>query len=129
MPERGLRKVKSAEAAIVPRIFQEYASGRSAKAIAQTLNREAIIGPHGGTWGPSTIAGNAARGSGVFEQPDFYVGWLIWNRLRYIKDPSTGRRVSRLNDPQQRVVVEVPTPTRSSTTNSGRRSKLAGQVD
>lgn len=26
-----------------------------------------------------------------------YVGRLIWNRLRYIKNPDTRRRVSRLN--------------------------------
>ena len=86
---------------------QIAANGRSAKAIAQTLNREAIVGPHGGAWGPSTIAGNAARGSGILNN-ELYVGRLVWNRLRYIKDPRTGRRVSRLNDPQQLVVVEAP---------------------
>ena len=107
VPERGLRKIESAEAAIVRRIFQEYTNGRSAKAIAQTLNREAIVGPHGGAWGPSTIAGNAARGSGILNN-ELYVGRLVWNRLRYIKDPSTGKRVSRLNDPGHLVAVEVP---------------------
>ena len=35
MPERGLRRIEPAEAAIVRRIFQEYAAGKSAKAIAQ----------------------------------------------------------------------------------------------
>ena len=107
LPERGLRRIEPAEAAIVRRIFKEYAAGRSAKAIAQALNREAIAGPQGGAWGPSTIAGNAARGTGILNN-ELYIGRLVWNRLRYIKDPSTGRRVSRLNDPQQRVVVEVP---------------------
>ena len=107
VPERGLRKIETAEAVIVRRIFQDYANGRSAKAIAQTLNGEAIVGPHGGAWGPSTIAGNAARRSGILNN-ELYVGRLVWNRLRYIKDPSTGRRVSRLNEPQQWVVVETP---------------------
>ena len=69
--------------------------------------REGIAGPHGGAWGPSTIAGNAARGTGILNN-ELYLGRLVWNRLRYVKDPSTGKRVSRLNDPAQRVVVEVP---------------------
>ena len=33
---------------------------------------------------------------------------MVWNKLRYVKDPDTGRRVSRLNDPVQWVVKEVP---------------------
>ena len=38
-------------------IFEEYAAGRSAKAIALGLNRDGIPGPRGGAWGPSTIHG------------------------------------------------------------------------
>src|SRR4051794_40436433 len=64
LPERGLRRILGAEAATVVRIFQDYAAGRSAKAIAQALNRNGIAGPRGGAWGPSTITGNAARGNG-----------------------------------------------------------------
>jgi hypothetical protein len=26
-----------------------------------------------------------------------YIGRLVWNRVRFVKDPSTGKRVSRLN--------------------------------
>ena len=106
VPEHGLRRVDEAEAAVVRRIFADYAAGRSAKAIAQALNREGISGPQGGAWGPSTIAGNAARGTGILDN-ELYLGRLVWNRLRYVKDPSTGKRVSRLNDPSQRVVIEV----------------------
>ena len=87
LPQRGLRRIEPAEAAVVRRIFQEYAAGRSAKAIAQALNREEIAGPHGGGWGPSTVAGNAARGSGILNN-ELYVGRLVWNRLRYVKDPT-----------------------------------------
>ena len=70
--------------------------GRSAKAIAQQLNAEGIPWPVGRSWGHSTIAGNAARGTGILNN-ELYIGRLVWNRLRYIKDPSTGKRVSRLN--------------------------------
>jgi site-specific DNA recombinase len=107
IPERGLRRIEPTEAAVVRRIFQDYAAGRSAKAIAQTLNRKEIAGPHGGAWGSSTIAGNVARGTGILNN-ELYVGRLIWNRLRYVKDPATGKRISWPNDREQRVVVEVP---------------------
>lgn len=61
--------------------------------------------PQGRAWGPSTIAGNAARGSGILNN-ELYLGRLVWNRLRYVKDPSTGKRVSRLNEPGRRGEVE-----------------------
>jgi site-specific DNA recombinase len=46
--------------------------------------------------GPSTIHGNRQRGTGILNN-ELYIGRLVWNRLRYVKDPETGRRVSRLN--------------------------------
>jgi site-specific DNA recombinase len=39
---------------------------------------------------------------------ELYIGRLVWNRLRYVKDPASGRRVSRLNPPEAWVVEEVP---------------------
>ncbi|WP_142850721.1 recombinase family protein [Telmatospirillum sp. J64-1] len=39
---------------------------------------------------------------------ELYIGRLIWNRLRYIKDPDSGKRVSRLNPKGQWVIQEVP---------------------
>ena len=60
------------------------------------LNREGVPGPRGGAWGSSTIHGNPARGTGILNN-ELYIGRLVWNRLRYIKDPATGKRVSRAN--------------------------------
>ena len=57
--ERGKRRINPAEAAIVRRIFREYAAGAVARRIAHRLNREGVPGPRGGAWGPPTIAGNA----------------------------------------------------------------------
>lgn len=37
-----------------------------------------------------------------------YVGRLVWNRLRYLKDPDNGKRVSRLNPESEWVIQEVP---------------------
>jgi DNA invertase Pin-like site-specific DNA recombinase len=92
----GGRGINQVEAAIVQRIFQAYADGRSPRAIARALNAESIRGPFGGTWGQSTITGNASRGTGILNN-ELYIGKLVWNRLRYTKDPMSGKRRSRLN--------------------------------
>lgn len=39
---------------------------------------------------------------------ELYVGRLVWKRLRYLKDPDTGKRVSRLNPESDRVIQDVP---------------------
>ncbi len=64
-------------------------------------------GPRGGTWGPSTIHGHVGRGTGILNNP-LYIGHLVWNRLRYVKDPDSGKRVSRHNAPAAHITVEVP---------------------
>jgi hypothetical protein len=74
----------------------DYGRGVSPKAIATALNRERAPGPRGGQWSASTIHGKPARGTGILNN-ELYIGRLVWNRLRYVKDPATGRRVSRLN--------------------------------
>ena len=35
-------------------------------------------------------------------------GPLVWNRLAYIKNPDTGKRVSRLNDKSALIITDVP---------------------
>ena len=102
----GERAINGEEAAIVRRIFQAFADGQSPKTIAQALNREGVTGPSGGTWGPSTIYGNWRRGTGILNN-DLYVGRLIWNRQRFVKDPSTGRRQARMNPENEWIVTDV----------------------
>jgi site-specific DNA recombinase len=104
---RGGRKSNEAEAAIVCRIFAEFAAGTSPRAIAKALNAEEIPGPFGSTWGPSTIYGNWRRATGILNN-QLYIGWLVWNRQRFVKDPATGKRIGRLNDEREWVVEEVP---------------------
>ncbi|MGK9235799.1 recombinase family protein [Inquilinus limosus] len=106
-PARGDRAVNEAEANVVRRIFREYAAGKSSRTIAWELNRDKVPGPFGREWGPSTIHGNPKRGTGILNN-ELYIGKLVWNRLRYVKDPSTGKRVSRLNPESEWVAQEVP---------------------
>jgi len=56
---------------------------------------------------PSTLRCHVARGTGLLNN-ELYIGRLVWNRLRYVKDPATGRRVSRLNPRDQWITTEVP---------------------
>ena len=104
---RGERKINAFEAGIVTRIFNEYAAGKSPRAIAVQLNKDGVPCPSGKAWGPSTIHGNRRRGTGILNN-EIYVGRLIWNRLRYVKDPDTGKRVSRLNPESEWIVKDVP---------------------
>ncbi|MGH9385811.1 MAG: recombinase family protein [Vicinamibacterales bacterium] len=55
--------------------------GVSPMQIAKNLNRAGVPGPFGGPWSPSTIYGNAKRGTGILNN-ELYIGRLIWNRLR-----------------------------------------------
>ena len=61
----GGRQINEIQAAVVLRIFTEFANGTSPRRIAFALNREGIDGPQGAGWGASTINGNAARGTGI----------------------------------------------------------------
>ncbi len=106
-PIYGERRINNAEASIVRRIYTEFAAGASPRRIAVTLNDEGVPGPFGRTWGDTTIRGHVCRGTGILNN-ELYIGRLIWNRLRYVKDPSTGRRVSRSNPQDERITTEVP---------------------
>ena len=106
-PVRGGRRIDEAEAAIVRRVFRESAAGVSPRAIARRLNGEGVPGPSGKLWTDSTLRGHARRGTGLINN-ELYIGRLIWNRLRYVKNPDTGRRVSRINPPEEWIVTEAP---------------------
>ncbi|MBX9455884.1 MAG: recombinase family protein [Rhizobium sp.] len=104
--QKGELRIVEAEAEIIRRVFQLYADGMSPRAIAGILNREGAPAPRGRQWNASTINGNEKRGHGILRNP-LYNGQRIWNRVRMIKDPSTGRRVSRENDPSEYEVSDA----------------------
>jgi DNA invertase Pin-like site-specific DNA recombinase len=106
-PVTGTREIHAGEAAIIERIFSDYAAGLSPKRIALQLNAGGIRAPRGGLWSASTINGNRARGTGILNN-ELYIGRLIWNRLTYSKDPDTGRRRSRQRADAEQIVKELP---------------------
>lgn len=105
---KGDREIDEVQADIIRRIFREYGlENKSPKAIAAQLNEEGIPCPSGKSWGQSTINGNRKRGTGILNN-ELYIGRLIWNRQRFIKDPATGKRVTRLNEPSEWIIQDVP---------------------
>ena len=105
-PIYGERRIKAEEVEIVRRIFREFAAGTSPRRIAMALNKEGVPGPLGRTWGDTTIRGHVSRGTGLINN-ELYIGRLVWNRQRYIKDPSTGKR-GRFNPREDWITTEVP---------------------
>jgi site-specific DNA recombinase len=103
----GERQINTLEAAIVRRIFTDFANGQSPRAIARQLNAEGIPGPDGRPWGDTTIRGQAERGTGLLNNA-LYIGRLEWNRCGYVKDPRTGKRVARPNPREKWEISEVP---------------------
>jgi site-specific DNA recombinase len=103
---RGERMIDETEAAVVQRIFWMFADGASPIAIAKALNARGIAGPRSRAWQDTTIRGHAGRGTGLLRN-ELYIGRLVWNRMHFLKDPQTGKRVSRMNPPEQWVIEEV----------------------
>ncbi len=102
----GEREIVPEEAAVVRRVFKDYLAGASPKQIAKALNAEGVRGPHGGLWSPSTIHGNPRRGTGILHN-ELYIGRLVWNRQRFLKDPDTGKRIARMNPPAEWITKDV----------------------
>ncbi|MBO6899602.1 MAG: recombinase family protein [Shimia sp.] len=103
----GERIINKDQAQIVRAIFKDYASGISPRAIAAALNKDDVAGPRTSGWGASTIYGNHKRGTGILNN-ELYIGRLVWNRQRFIKDPNTGKRQARLNPPEEWIIEDVP---------------------
>ncbi len=105
--ERGQRAINAAEAEVVRRAFGEYAGGKSPLSIVQDFNKEGIKGPLGGLWNASTLLGSPKRRNGVLNN-ELYRGIIVYNRQRFLKDPSTGKRVARENPESEWHRQEVP---------------------
>ena len=110
----GHRVVDPGEAAIVRRIFEEYARGDAPRAIAHRLNDEHVPPPRGGRkrtshrpgWSGSTINGNRKRGTGILNN-ELYAGRLVWGRLTYARDFKSEKRRSR---PSREEAQVTPVP-------------------
>lgn len=103
----GEMEIDEDAAATVREIFTLYAGGKSPRSIANLLNKRKVPPPRGDHWNASTINGNLSRGHGILLN-EIYAGRLVWNRTRWVKDPATGKRVPRINPPEQQHTADVP---------------------
>jgi DNA invertase Pin-like site-specific DNA recombinase len=92
----GELAIEPSEAEIVREIFAAYVAGAVPREIAGRLSARGVRPPRGRVWSAVAINGNKARGSGMLLNP-LYAWKIIWNRLRMVKNPDTGKRVSRPN--------------------------------
>jgi len=60
------------------------------------LNADGVPAPRGTSWNASTINGSRQRCNGII-QNGLYAGKIVWNKVRMVKHPVTGRRISRPN--------------------------------
>jgi DNA invertase Pin-like site-specific DNA recombinase len=104
---RGYRELVPSQAAIIVRIFEQYARGVSPQAIADGLNDDNEPGPRGKQWRDTAIRGHRGRGSGIINN-EMYIGRIVWNRREYRKDPTTEKRVARYKSDDQIVIGEDP---------------------
>ncbi|MCZ6679109.1 MAG: recombinase family protein [Candidatus Poribacteria bacterium] len=103
----GEREIDHDEAVVIRRIFAEYVAGRTPRCIVANLNADGIAAPRGGQWNASTVNGSRQRRNGILNN-ELYVGRLVWNRQRFVKDPETGKRLSRPNPKTEWIVSDVP---------------------
>lgn len=105
--QKGVLQVDEDQAAVIRRIFADYAAGLPPRAIATALNAEGVPGPRGGTWAPSTVSGDRRAGDGILCQ-ELYIGVRVFNRRTFRKHPDTGARSSRLNPPAMWIREAAP---------------------
>ena len=105
--ETGHQKINDTQAGVVRQIYDMYIGGMATKKIAMLLNEQGVPGPRGGAWNNSTIAGNRARKTGILHNP-LYIGIRFYNVGSWAKNPSTGKKVSRINPESEQQSEEVP---------------------
>jgi site-specific DNA recombinase len=103
----GEHEIDGDQAAVVLRIFRDYAGGHTCRDIAAALNREGVKPFRGRAWNASTIHGSAKRASGMICN-EVYRGVIVWNRVGKIRNPQTGRKVPRVNPRSEWQRTEAP---------------------
>jgi hypothetical protein len=104
----GEREIDPKHAAVVRRIFTEYANGRNTRDIAAGLTRDGIPTPSGGKhWNHQTFTSGRGGKRGLIGN-QLYIGKLTWNANRTVMNPETGKKVKRRAKPEDVITMDVP---------------------
>lgn len=103
----GVREIHQEEAAVVRRIYREYAAGRGLATIIRGLNDDGIPGIHGRPWLRRSLSGRVILEEGILRS-EMYIGRLIYNKRVTLRDPTTGKTRYRLQPKESWTRVEVP---------------------
>ncbi|WP_371810063.1 recombinase family protein [Ruegeria sp. HKCCD7319] len=103
----GELQIEAHEAKVIRRIFLAYSKGASPRDIAHDLNAQGELPPRGSKWNASTLNGNKKRAYGILRN-SLYAGILVWDRVKMVRDPTTGKRVSREKPAEDWKYAEVP---------------------
>ena len=108
----GRIEIDETQAAVVRRIFERYAAGKSPRAIADELNRDRIPSP-GANWSrterrksgwvASALNGDG-KGTGILHNA-VYTGQVIWNRQRWVRSAANSHKRRRVENPQSEWIV------------------------
>jgi site-specific DNA recombinase len=105
-----VREVQPEQAAIVKRIFDEFAKGQSTGAIARGLNEDKVPSP-GSTWARTVRRCSGWLDNAVYAMltNEMYVGRYIWNRVKWKKvAPGSSKRKPVARPRDQWIVTEMP---------------------
>ena len=103
----GELAIAPAEADVVRRVYADYLGGATSREIVTALNADGVAPPRGRFWRASALLGNPRRHCGIL-QNEIYVGRIVWNRVRMVRDPDTERRVSRINPESEWQRADAP---------------------
>ena len=103
----GEREIDPAEAAVLQRIFTEYATGVSPRDIAVGLTRDRIAAPSGAEiWSHQSFIGGGGK-AGMLRNR-LYIGELVYNRYHSVRNPDSGALTPRLNPKIDHISTDVP---------------------
>ncbi|MCJ8333420.1 MAG: recombinase family protein, partial [Epibacterium sp.] len=103
----GELQVVPHEADVIQQIYEAYAEGMSPRDIAHDLNARGVLPPRGAKWNASTLNGNGKRGYGILRN-SLYAGVLVWDRVKMMRHPETGKRISREKPKEAWKYADVP---------------------
>ena len=107
--EGAERVVFEPEAGIVRRIFSEYAGGGlSMKALVLRLNAEGVPFPAKVTRRGPTRRGWAVSTIHTILMNEKYLGRWAWNKMKFVKDPETGKRTATRRPKDDWVIEDRP---------------------